>query len=96
MSTAWDTAVKKSENLRANVAVCMAVACSGTNFLVRAKAFMEVGGSPTYTLTEDFALGMELKKLHWQCRYVQARSTIPSNFTPPCACWDDGGPGHAL
>ena len=45
--------------------------CAGTNFLVRAKAFMEAGGSPTYTLTEDFALGMELKKLGWQCRYVQ-------------------------
>ncbi len=44
---------------------------AGTNFLVRAKAFMEAGGSPTYTLTEDFALGMELKKLGWQCRYVQ-------------------------
>ena len=38
---------------------------------MRAKAFMEVGGSPTYTLTEDFALGMELKKYGWQCRYVQ-------------------------
>lgn len=44
---------------------------AGTNFLMRAKAFMEVGGSPTYTLTEDFALGMELKKYGWQCRYVQ-------------------------
>lgn len=38
---------------------------------MRAKAFMEVGGSPTYTLTEDFALGMELKKYNWQCRYIQ-------------------------
>ena len=38
---------------------------------MRAKAFMEVGGSPMYTLTEDFALGMELKKYGWQCRYVQ-------------------------
>ena len=26
--------------------------------------------SPTYTLTEDFALGMELKKRNWSCRYV--------------------------
>ena len=32
---------------------------------------MEVGGSPTWTLTEDFALGMELKKYGWNCRYVQ-------------------------
>ncbi len=23
-----------------------------------------------YTLTEDYALGMELKKRKWQCRYV--------------------------
>ena len=34
-------------------------------------AMMEVGGSPTWTLTEDFALGMELKKFGWNCRYVQ-------------------------
>ena len=27
--------------------------------------------SPTYTLTEDFALGMAMKKTGWQCRYVQ-------------------------
>ena len=44
---------------------------AGTNFLVRAKAFMEAGGSPTYTLTEDFALGMEMAKCGWRCRYVQ-------------------------
>ena len=28
--------------------------------------------SPQYTMTEDFALGMELKKKKWHCRYVQA------------------------
>jgi endoglucanase len=39
---------------------------------VRAKAFREAGWSPEYTLTEDFALGMELKKRGWHCRYVQA------------------------
>ena len=43
----------------------------GTNFLVRAQAIMEVGGSPMYTMTEDYALGMELKKYGWHCRYVQ-------------------------
>lgn len=32
---------------------------------------MEVGGSPMYTMTEDYALGMELKKFGWHCRYVQ-------------------------
>ena len=45
--------------------------CPGTNFLVRANALLEVGGSPQYTLTEDYALGMELKKYGWHCRYVQ-------------------------
>ncbi len=44
---------------------------TGTNFLVRAQAVMEVGGSPMYTMTEDYALGMELKKFGWHCRYVQ-------------------------
>lgn len=44
---------------------------AGTNFLVRAQAIMEVGGSPMYTMTEDYALGMELKKFGWHCRYVQ-------------------------
>ena len=32
---------------------------------------MEIGGVPPWTLTEDFALGMELKKAGWNCRYVQ-------------------------
>ena len=44
---------------------------AGTNFVVRAQAIMEVGGSPMYTMTEDYALGMELKKFGWHCRYVQ-------------------------
>ena len=44
---------------------------TGTNFLVRSNALLEVGGSPQYTLTEDFALGMEMKKYGWHCRYVQ-------------------------
>ena len=42
------------------------ISCTGTNFLVRAKAFQECGWSPHYTLTEDYALGMELKMRHWQ------------------------------
>ncbi|DBB00628.1 TPA: hypothetical protein ACH3X3_002312 [Trebouxia sp. C0006] len=47
------------------------ISCTGTNFLVRSNALLEVGGSPQYTLTEDFALGMEMKKYGWHCRYVQ-------------------------
>ena len=43
---------------------------AGTNFLTRAVAFREAGWSPEYTLTEDYALGMELTRLKWQCRYV--------------------------
>lgn len=38
---------------------------------VRSNALLEVGGSPTWTLTEDYALGMQLKKFGWHCRYVQ-------------------------
>ena len=44
------------------------ISCTGTNFLIRARAFKDAGWSPEYTLTEDFALGMELKKLGWHCR----------------------------
>ncbi len=37
---------------------------------------MNVGGSPEYTLTEDYALGMELKMKGWQCRYVNEALAI--------------------
>ena len=47
---------------------------TGTNFIVRSNALREVGGSPTFTLTEDFALGMNLKTFGWHCRYVQVCS----------------------
>ncbi len=44
---------------------------AGTNFLIRSNAFEECGWSPEYTLTEDYALGMELTKRKWRCRYVE-------------------------
>ena len=44
---------------------------AGTNFLIRSNAFEECGWSPEYTLTEDYALGMELTKRRWRCRYVE-------------------------
>ena len=47
------------------------ISCTGTNFLIRAAAFRDAGWSPEYTLTEDFALGLRLKKLGFHCRYVQ-------------------------
>ncbi len=36
------------------------ISCTGTNFLLRAEAWRQCDGFPTYTLTEDFALGLEL------------------------------------
>ena len=56
---------------------------AGTNFLVRANAILEVGGSPQYTLAEDFALGMEMKKFGWHCRWAP---------TADCSCcWKGAG-----
>lgn len=53
----------------AQTAVCgIAFALISTGIMV--KNALQVGWSPTYTLTEDFALGMELKKNKWHCRYV--------------------------
>ena len=43
---------------------------AGTNFLARSQALKDANWSPEYTLTEDYALGMELKRKHWQGRYV--------------------------
>jgi hypothetical protein len=48
------------------------ISCTGTNFLLRARAFADAGWFPEWTLTEDFALGIELKRRGWQCRYVDA------------------------
>ena len=47
------------------------ISCTGTNFLTRSAAFEQAGWSPEYTLTEDYALGMELTKRKWLCRYVE-------------------------
>ena len=48
-----------------------AYSCAGTNFMTRAVAFEAAGWSPTYTLTEDYALGMEMRAQGWHCRYVE-------------------------
>lgn len=37
------------------------IACTGTNFCLRARALAAVGWFPTYTITEDYALSMELR-----------------------------------
>ena len=54
-----------------NAERCYVFAQTGNTVQVRSNALLEVGGSPTWTLTEDYALGMELKKYGWHCRYVQ-------------------------
>ena len=46
------------------------ISCTGTNFLLRGRPFSEAGFFPEWTLTEDFALGIELKRRGWQCSYV--------------------------
>ena len=38
------------------------IACTGTNFCIRAQALGRCGWFPEYTITEDYALSMELKK----------------------------------
>lgn len=57
-------------NLRAGYDALDFISCTGTNFMVRANAYQEAGWTPTWTLTEDFALGMELKRNGWHCRYL--------------------------
>ncbi|KAI8463461.1 MAG: glycosyl hydrolase family 9-domain-containing protein [Monoraphidium minutum] len=46
------------------------VACTGTNFAVRAAALAAVGWFPEYTITEDYALSMELKAAGFRGRYL--------------------------
>jgi endoglucanase len=38
------------------------IACTGTNFCIRAAALAKCGWFPEYSQTEDYALSMELKK----------------------------------
>ena len=45
---------------------------AGTNFAIRASALAQVGWFPDYTVTEDYALGMELKMAG--CRGADARA----------------------
>lgn len=59
-----------STQILTNPSRALHACAAGTNFLIRATAFQEAGWSPEYTLTEDYALGMELTRLHWHCRYV--------------------------
>lgn len=40
----------------------------------------QVGWFPTYTMTEDYALGLELKKEGYQCRYVRDYLALGENL----------------
>ncbi|KAF8062642.1 VHA-F [Scenedesmus sp. PABB004] len=46
------------------------IACTGTNFCIRARALATVGWFPEYTITEDYALSMELKAAGLKGRYL--------------------------
>ena len=46
------------------------IACTGTNFCIRAEPLRDCGFFPTYTITEDYALGMELKKRNCRAVYL--------------------------
>ena len=63
-----------------------ALRCAGTNFLTRSTAFQQAGWSPEFTLTEDFALGMELKKHKWHCRWASGCGPAEPNCTGSRRC----------
>jgi len=59
------------------------VACTGTNFCIRARALAAVGWFPTYTITEDFALGMNLAAAGFRGTYLNsylARGEAPTEL----------------
>ena len=56
----------------AGVQVIGLISCTGTNFMLRAEAWQEVDGFPEHTITEDFAMGIELTLRRWCCVYVPA------------------------
>ncbi len=60
---------------------------AGTNFCIRAKALAACGWFPEYTITEDYALSMELKKRGFTGKWVAGvkslRAALPA---PPVWC----------
>ncbi|KAG1680162.1 hypothetical protein FOA52_000275 [Chlamydomonas sp. UWO 241] len=46
------------------------IACTGTNFVLRARPLAHCGWFPNMTITEDYALGMELKKRQYKATYL--------------------------
>ncbi|KAJ9523924.1 hypothetical protein QJQ45_022417 [Haematococcus lacustris] len=59
------------------------IACTGTNFCIRARALSHCGWFPEYTITEDYALGMELKSRGYKATYLNdyiAVGELPSVY----------------
>lgn len=50
------------------------------------KLAMQVGWFPTYTMTEDYALGLELKKEGFQCRFVRDYLALGECFCTDTHC----------
>ncbi|KAK9845258.1 hypothetical protein WJX81_001552 [Elliptochloris bilobata] len=58
------------------------VSCTGTNFVVRAKAAAQARWFPTYTLGEDMALALEIQQAGWKGAYVKeylAMGEVPTS-----------------
>ncbi|KAJ9528163.1 hypothetical protein QJQ45_005789 [Haematococcus lacustris] len=69
------------------------IACTGTNFCIRARALAHCGWFPEYTITEDYALGMELKSRGYKATYLndyiavgEVRTTAAPDAPPCTAC----------
>jgi cellulose synthase (UDP-forming) len=54
--------------------------CCGTNVVIRRTALSSVGGFPTDSLTEDFALSIELHERQWESVYVS--EPLAAGFGP--------------
>ena len=46
------------------------ISLTGTNMLLRSRALRDCDWFPTKTVTEDWELGMRMKKRGWKCRYA--------------------------
>lgn len=72
------------------------VSCTGTNFVIRAEALKAVGYFPNYTVTEDYALSLELAKSAFQTRYFKkylAEGEAPEDLSSTSKqrhCWCTG------
>ena len=56
------------------------VVCTGSNLVLRASALQAVGHFPTRTITEDYALGMELAKRGFRARYLAKYLAVGKPF----------------